>query len=425
MNVFLDMVGCRANQAEIERYARQFRAAGHQVVGSLKDADLVVINTCAVTSAAASDSRQKIHQACRVGARQIVITGCLGLSGLEDFSSFPGVERIIPNSRKDNLVSELLNQPEIILRDFKREPLPGKRLRTRAFIKAQDGCDHFCTYCITRLARGKSRSVSKEDVVEEIIAAEKGGAKEAILCGIQLGSWGNDFSKKENLAFLVNYVLEKTEIPRLRLSSVEPWGLNDDFFDLWKNPRMCRQLHIPLQSGCRDTLARMGRKSSPELFRDYIAAARMICPEIAITTDIMVGFPGESDLEFEESREFIQSINFAGGHVFKFSSRPMVPAAEMKDQVPFAIRKSRSIIISELLHESSSTYRRSFLGKEVEVLWESAKKSIDGQWEVQGLTDNYIKVSAITNSPRWNKLDYVQINALTSDGVSGAILEQD
>lgn len=421
MKVYLDTVGCRLNQAEIEKYAWQFRAAGHQVVSMPEEADLAVINTCTVTSAAASDSRQKAHQIGRNPGIKIYLTGCLATMDPEILDSFPGVEKCVPNFRKDQLVEEILDLTIDHLQGIPREPVLGKRQRTRAFIKVQDGCDQHCTYCITRVARGKSRSIHKERVVEDVAAAEEGSVKEIVLCGVQLGSWGKDFSPQEYIASLVNYVLKKTNIPRIRLSSIEPWDLDKEFFRLWENPRLCRQLHLPLQSGCQDTLRRMGRKNSTAEYSQFVADARRICPEIAITTDIMVGFPGETDKEFQESLKFVKAMKFAGGHVFVFSPRSSTPAEKMTDQIPMSIRKNRSLAMRELLESARSAYQASFLGKEVDVLWETGSQLSENKWKIKGITDNYIKVTCLTDSKRWNEIDKVRLLSLTPVEMLGEI----
>lgn len=421
MKVYFDTIGCRLNQAEIEKYARQFRAAGHLVVSSPGEADLAVINTCTVTSAAASDSRQKIHQIGRNPGTRIFLTGCLATLDPETLLSFPGVEKCVPNPRKDDLVEEILGLSIDNLQGMLREPVPGKRQRTRAFIKVQEGCDQHCTYCITRVARGKSRSIPKERVVEDIAAAEEGRAKEIVLCGVQLGSWGKDFSPQECIASLVNDVLKKTNIPRIRLSSIEPWDLDKDFFGLWENPRLCRQLHMPLQSGCQETLRRMGRKNSTAEYSQFVAEARRICPEIAITTDIMVGFPGETDKEFQESLKFVDAMKYAGGHVFVFSPRSSTPAEKMTDQIPMSIRKNRSLAMRKLLESARTAYQGSFLGKEMDVLWETGSQLSDNKWKIKGLTDNYIKVTCLTGSRRWNVIDKVRLLSLTPDEMLGEI----
>ncbi len=215
MNVYLDMVGCRLNQAEIETYARHFRAAGHNLVPSAAKADLVVVNTCAVTGAAASDSRQKIRQANQTGAR-VVVTGCWSSLEPEAAAALPGVRQVIPNTNKDLLVETILKSQEASSEAIGRVPVAGNRKRTRAFIKVQDGCDNHCTYCVTRLARGNGRSVPVVQVIADVNSAINGGVQEAVLTGVQIGAWGRDLSPTAHLADLLKAILSHTPIPRLR-----------------------------------------------------------------------------------------------------------------------------------------------------------------------------------------------------------------
>jgi len=273
MKIFLDMVGCRLNQSEIELYARQFVAAGHTLTDTPGDADLVVINTCTVTSAADSDSRQKIRQAARLGCGQIIVTGCWSTMFPEEAASLPQVCKLVPNQVKDELVADFLKSEEHVpaLGTVHRQPIPGWRMRTRAFIKVQDGCDNHCTFCITALARGQSRSQPIDKVISEIRLAMEDdlhcpgtAAREVVLTGVHLGAWGRDFSPALELRHLIEAVLKDTDIERVRLSSLEPWDLNDEFFKLWENPRLCPHLHLPLQSGSTGVLRRMGRKVTPE-----------------------------------------------------------------------------------------------------------------------------------------------------------------
>jgi threonylcarbamoyladenosine tRNA methylthiotransferase MtaB len=332
MKVFLDMVGCRLNQSELEAYARQLRLAGHSLAASAASADLVIINTCTVTSAAASDSPQKIRQAAHAGNGQIIVTGCLATLDPEDILALPGVNQVIDNSKKDDLVPLLLGLPpaDFVDRSIGRVPIPGARLRTRACIKVQDGCDNYCTYCITRIARGASRSRSTHEVLQDIQSSLDGGAQEIVLTGVHLGSWGYDFDQPAHLADLIHTILKNTPTPRLHLSSLEPWDITSEFFTLWADQRLCRHLHLPLQSGCAATLKRMGRKITPPDFAELVKQAHQAVPGLSITTDLITGFPGESDEEFIESLRFVEGLNLAGGHVFTYSPRPGTPAASLE-----------------------------------------------------------------------------------------------
>ncbi len=423
MNIFLDTVGCRLNQAEIEQYARQFCAAGHSLVPSMSQADLVIINTCTVTAAAASDSRQKARQAARQGAGKIVLTGCWATLNPEQAASLPRVSKVITNQEKDDLFNHIFSQSLNYFDEAKHDRLliPGKRLRTRAFIKAQDGCDNHCTFCITRIARGPARSRNIDDILNEIQSVDS--AQEVVLTGVHLGSWGQDFSPKESLYQLVYQILEKTDVPRLRLSSLEPWDLDENFFDLWKNSRMCRQLHLPLQSGCSRTLRRMARKTNPAAFAELVQAARQAIPGVAITTDIISGFPGETEQDFEESIEFVRQVQFADGHVFTYSARQGTAAARMPDQVPQPVRKQRNAQMRAVLSEGGREYRQQFLGQTLPVLWESASPVNPGTWELSGLTGNYLRVFVRSPYKLWNQVTPVYLEELSEQGFLGKILE--
>ncbi len=432
MKIYLDMVGCRLNQAEIEQYARQFRAAGHTLVGRPQDADLAVINTCTVTAAAESDSRQKARQVARAGVSELTLTGCWATLNPAEAAALPGVSRVVPNQIKDSLVSEILQEPQPFEAEpIERSAIPGLRFRTRAFIKAQDGCDNRCTFCITTAARGAGHSRPVAEIIKDIhLVARNVSAhgnldwaqtNEIVLTGVHLGSWGNDLGSNLGLKDLVRAILDNTGVPRLRLSSLEPWDLDETFFELWKNPRLCRHLHLPLQSGCAATLKRMARKTTPQNFASLVEAARAQIPGVAITTDIITGFPGEHEAEFQESLEFVRSMHFAGGHVFTYSARPGTAAASFPGQVPLKLRKQRSHEVRSVLETASQEYRVKFIGECLPVLWENATALGPGGWEYSGLTGNYLRVSATSTSQLWNTITPTQIISLTAEGVKGLI----
>ena len=424
MKIFLDTIGCRLNQAEIESLARQFRAAGHEIVDTPAEADLAVVNTCTVTAEAASDSRAAIRRAKRLGAGDIVVTGCWATLEPDKAASLPGVTRIVPNLQKESLAADLLNLPQEFfdLEPIAREPLPGLHLRTRAFIKVQDGCDNVCTFCITRLARGASRSRPVDEIVADVHSALDGGTQEIVLTGVHLGSWGLDFQPARRIPDLVSALLARTSAPRLRLSSLEPWDLDADFFSLWCDPRLCRHLHLPLQSGSDRVLRRMARKTAPDSFAALVQSARAAIPEVAITTDVIAGFTGETDEEFAETLEFVKSMHFAGGHVFSYSARPGTPAARMKGQVHGKLVKARSAALRTVLADSAESYHRKFIGKTMPVLWEAASILTNEGWQIEGLTDNYLRVTAIAPEPYWNRVDAVHLTDLYENGLTGMLI---
>ena len=423
MKIYLDMVGCRLNQSELEIIARQFSQAGHSLVGDPAEADLAVVNTCTVTSAAAADSRKIIRRIHRSGVNQIISTGCWSEMEPGNALDLPGVIQVINNAEKGELVAQTLSLPlhEFDQEPIRRVPIPGSRARTRAFIKAQDGCRHHCAFCITTVARGESQSESTETVVAEVNAAQKGGFQEVVLTGVQLGSWGHEFQPKLDLADLVERVLSETKIPRLRLSSIEPWDISDRLIKLLGEERVARHLHLPLQSGSASTLRRMARAISPERYADLVAEVKASVPGIAITTDILVGFPGENEKEFQESLNFIRSMDYAEGHVFSYSPREKTPAVDFPDQVHPQERKERNAEVRLILAKSAEKFRTGFLGSDLIALWEQMDEK---EGMIRGLTDNYLRVSAHGAESLWNRFSRVRIDELADDGVLGVILDQ-
>jgi threonylcarbamoyladenosine tRNA methylthiotransferase MtaB len=333
------------------------------------------------------------------------------------------VHSVISNLQKDSLAADLLGLSADLfeLEPLARQPLPGLHARTRAFIKVQDGCDNACTYCITTVARGANRTRPLEAVLEDVQAALEGGAKEIVLTGVQLGAWGTDFPTPQNLAELVTVLLANKSIPRLRLSSLEPWNLETDFFSLWRDKRLCRHLHLPLQSGCEAVLKRMRRKTTADSFAALVQSARAAIPEVAITTDIIVGFPGETEAEFSETLEFVKSMNFAGGHVFSYSARPGTPAARMNTQVRSEIRKERNSTLRAVLEESALAYRSGFIGQTLPVLWEGSSRLTEAGWILEGLTDNYLRITAVASELRWNQMNDVDLVSINAEGLNGIL----
>jgi threonylcarbamoyladenosine tRNA methylthiotransferase MtaB len=248
-----------------------------------------------------------------------------------------------------------------------------------------------------------------------------GGTHEIVLTGVHLGSWGYDFEIPSHLSDLVRTILSETDIPRLRLSSLEPWDISPDFFELWQSRRLCRHLHLPLQSGCEATLKRMGRWINPESYANLINQACTIIPGVAITTDIITGFPGETDAEYFESAAFVKEMNFANGHVFTYSARPGTVAAHLPDQVPHSISKQRNAKMREILEKSSSAYKARHLGLDIKVLWEKATPIDGNQWLLSGLTDNYLRVKTHFHSPCCNQIMDVHITGMENGGLVGEI----
>jgi threonylcarbamoyladenosine tRNA methylthiotransferase MtaB len=418
MNVRLDFVGCRLNQSEIEAIARDFAARGHCIVGEGEHADVVIFNTCAVTHEAARKSRHRLRQLGREhpGAH-LVATGCYAQLAPGKVGHLPGVT-VIGNFQKDQIVPLVaVDAPR-----FEEEPpesalRPGTFGRTRAFVKAQDGCDNRCAFCVTTIARGPGRSRPLNEVVREAQSLESLGYNEIVLTGVHLGAYGRDRGEADGLTRLVRALLDRTHIPRLRLSSLEPWDLRPDFFDLWTDERLCPHLHLPLQSGCDATLRRMARRTTQAAFAALVAAARARIPDLALTTDIMVGFPGESEAEFEESACFVGAMGFAKLHVFRYSPRPGTAAAHVTDQVGEEVKQARSARMRALSDEGGRAFRRRYLGRAALVLWESAECASEASLEWGGFTANYIRVRAASPRRLANTITPALLTGVTPDGM--------
>jgi threonylcarbamoyladenosine tRNA methylthiotransferase MtaB len=438
MRVRLETLGCRLNISEIEGMARRFVAAGHWVVGPGEPADLCVLNTCAVTHVAARKSRQIIRHLKRTNpGAGMVVTGCYAELEPDQVDAL-GVDLIVGNQDKDRLVELVADhwrrvhpekgglrpaadsQPPIS--DLQSHYLyPGAR--TRAFVKVQDGCDNRCTFCIVTVARGAARSRPADDVIVEVRELARAGYQEIVLSGVHLGSYGHNLGDRRGLFHLVRRLLAETDVPRLRLSSLEPWDLNAGFFALWEDPRLGRHLHLPLQSGCDVTLRRMARRTTTTGFAQLVAAARAAIPDLSVTTDVIVGFPGETEAEFAASLAFVEAMAFAKLHVFRYSPRAGTAAASMRGQVPPEIKNERSHRMHKLGVRLEHTFRRCFVDRTMEVLWET--QELAGHtlmWK--GLTDNYLRVSAPGEPCLRNILTPVHLTADTPDGLLGHIVSR-
>jgi threonylcarbamoyladenosine tRNA methylthiotransferase MtaB len=417
VRIFFDMVGCRVNEAEIELMIAEASSAGCGIAEDPSTADWIVINTCTVTRSAERDSRRMIRRAhARNPAARMAVTGCWATMEPGRAAALPGVSRVFPNAEKHRVLAEILAGWPAAFRSAAAFPAHTRR-RTRAFIKVQDGCDNACAYCVTRLARGPLRSRPAEVVVRDIHAAERMGVKEAVLAGVHLGAWGKDLDIVFGLERLVETVLEGTSIPRLRLSSIEPWEVRPKFFRLWRNGRLCPHLHLPLQSGCAATLSRMRRRTTPEEFARLVAAARTAIPDLAVTSDLIVGFPGESAEEFRESLDFVGRMGFARLHVFRFSPRPGTEAAGMPGALPAPEIRRRSEQARQTAKRCSKAFAVGFLGREMEVLWESETR----RGVRRGLTPNYLRVRAPAHSTAPNTVSRVRLAAYERGEILGEV----
>ena len=411
MKIFFDVIGCRLNQSEVEALANVFHALGHEIVAEPSAADVAIVNTCAVTVKAAADSRKQLRKAGREGASQVIATGCWATLYPEEALDLPGVTGVVVNDEKDSMPANLLGLAELDLGQIEmvREPLPGDRSRTRAFIKVQEGCDSHCTYCITRLARGRSRSQNFNQIDRAIGAALKGGTKEIVLTGVELGVWGRDLPEPKGLADLLDHVLAFSGLDRIRLSSIEPWDFDPAILPLWKDSRLCRHLHIPMQSGSDPVLKKMGRPLSSEGYLALVQTIQEAIPGAALTTDVITGFPGETEEQFEETLELVRKIGFAGGHVFTYSPRPGTAAYKMKETTPKSVAKARNATLRKVFTETGRNYRAKYISEVCPVLWESSELLENGMWQLSGLTDNYIRVYATADQDLWNEVSLTRL----------------
>jgi threonylcarbamoyladenosine tRNA methylthiotransferase MtaB len=426
MRIYVSSLGCKLNQSEMDALAMRLAQKGHQVVATPAEADLCVLNTCTVTHVAAQKSRQALRRLHRDNPQaRLIATGCYAELDPDDLRGLPGVELVAGNREKERLEGRIAAGASggQIAGVLPFPPLTIPRRRTRALVKIQDGCDNACTYCIIHVARGPQRSRPADEIVAEVQARLAAGHQEIVLTGVHIGAYGRDRldgSAGRDLWTLVRRILAETDVPRLRLSSIEPWDLTEQAFSLWHDPRLCRHLHLPLQSGCDATLRRMARRYTAAEFGALVAAARAAIPDLAVTTDLIVGFPGETDHEFAESQAFVQAQSFARLHVFPFSLRPGTLAAQMPGQVPPPVKAGRARLMRAAGTASARAFQRNFVGRTLDVLWESSRQDHQGTvWS--GLTDNYLRVHLHTPVDLANTLSPVRLIGLTQDGLQGEL----
>ncbi len=397
MQIHLKTLGCRLNEAELETWAQAFQAKGHAITRDITTAQLVVINSCAVTQDAARKSRQLIRRIHRENPHaKLVVSGCYATLNTTEAQALLGVDLVVSNKDKANLVEKSLSELTFeSMPEMATEPAEialFTRGRQRAFVKVQDGCRYRCTFCIVTVARGDEVSRSITDVITEINALHMQGIKEVILTGVHLGGYGSD--NGENIVSLIQAILSKTDIPRLRLGSLEPWELNDEFFTLFENPRLMPHLHLPLQSGSDAVLRRMARRCKIEEYAKMLERLRRQIPLFNITTDIIVGFPNETEDEWLESIEFIKKCGFGHIHIFTYSPREGTKAATLPNPVPYEIKKQRSEQLHQLAEEMKYNFYTQNLGQTFSVLWEGQRDKLEnGHVRVFGYTPHYLRVS--------------------------------
>ncbi|HHW01541.1 MAG TPA: tRNA (N(6)-L-threonylcarbamoyladenosine(37)-C(2))-methylthiotransferase MtaB [Thermoanaerobacterales bacterium] len=424
-------LGCKVNQYESDAMAELFKERGYEIVDFETKADVYVINTCDVTNESARKSRQMIRKASRINPHaRVAVVGCYAQLESSEISRIPGVDVIVGTKdrrRIVDLVEESIEKHKQIVavedimkeKSFEEIAFKGLRQRTRAFLKIQEGCNMFCSYCIIPYARGPVRSRPVESIIKEAQELAAEGFKEIVLTGIHLGLYGHDFGRKEHHLFEVISRLSRVEgIRRIRLSSIEALELTDEFLKgLAELENFCHHFHIPLQSGCDSVLARMNRRYSTAQFKERVDYIREIMPDVSITTDVIVGFPGETREEFDTTFNFIKEVGFSRLHVFPFSPREGTPAARMPDHVKKSVKDERTHRLIDLSRELERNFRQKFLGKTVEVLFE---EKIDNN-TYEGLTGNYMKVAVSSEENLHNKLEQVILRENGHDHLIGEI----
>ncbi|EPR11988.1 tRNA (N(6)-L-threonylcarbamoyladenosine(37)-C(2))-methylthiotransferase MtaB [Ruminiclostridium papyrosolvens] len=397
-------LGCKVNQYESEAVSSIFEQNGYEVVSFEQASDVYIINTCTVTNLSDRKSRQAIRKAKKTNPDSIVVVmGCYAQTSSEEVLKIPGVNMVIGTKDRGRIMEYVerieagecrINAVDNIMasRSFEELKLSTYKERTRAYLKIQEGCSQFCAYCIIPYARGPIRSRKPDDIIEEVRHLADSGFLEVVLTGIHLASYGREL-QDTNLLDIIRKIHSIDGIKRIRLGSIEPTTITKEFVEAaGRLPKLCPHFHLSLQSGCDKTLAEMNRKYNTDEYRKSVELLKNNIPDVAITTDLMVGFPGETEEDFLKSRDFAEEIGFSKIHVFKYSPRKGTPAAEMKNQISPEEKERRSEIMLALSDELEKKYLERYVGRDMEVLYEQEMQGEEGY--IEGLTNNYIRVMA-------------------------------
>ena len=415
IRVAFDTLGCKLNQAETEALTEKFMKSGYRIVNTEEEFDIYILNTCTVTHIADRKARHLLRMAHRRNPNAVLVAaGCYVEHAANDLLKIEGVKLAVGNKEKMNL-PQLLKESGLVAADGYdfSAGYHCDNQRTRSFIRIQDGCNNFCSYCIVPYVRGREKSVPTEQVVTEINDKVSHGFKEVVLTGTEIGSYNYDGL---NLNELIDIILKETSIERLRLSSLQPQEVTPSLISLWKDKRLCPHFHLSLQSGSDSVLKRMRRLYTTDDYANAVSLIRSVAGDAAITTDIIAGFPGESDDEFSESYNFCKKMGFARIHVFSYSKRRGTAANIMPNQISPQVKKKRSDLMLALAEEAAAAFYSSFIGKKLEVLWEQENNGI---WN--GYSGNYIKVFAESARDLTNVITEVSVTSLYGGGVWGEI----
>ncbi len=424
MNIYLEFLGCRLNEAEQASWQRQFHSMGHRVVQTPDDAHIMAVNTCAVTNEASRKSKKRLRDLHKSNpAAKLVATGCFATLAKDTIQQQLHVDMVVPNADKASMAKTIVDtwggdMPQIA--ETKDAQPAFAQTRTRAFVKVQDGCHNRCSFCIVSTARGAERSIPILDVVNNIRSLHGDGYQEVVLAGVHLGGYGSDTG--ENLRSLIEAILQDTDVPRIRIGSLEPWDFPTGFIDLWQNPRMCPHLHLPLQSGSNTVLRRMIRRCSVESYEGLVAAARAHDPLFNITSDLIVGFPGETEQEFAETMATVERIGFGDMHLFSYSDRNGTPASRMSKKLPKTEIRQRIQQIKPVVAKARQQFLEAQLGRTDEVLWERDAKHLqtadtEPQLLWRGYTKNYLRVETKTtpSTALFNQITPVTIESCSDE----------
>jgi threonylcarbamoyladenosine tRNA methylthiotransferase MtaB len=413
-------LGCKLNQADSESIARRLISEGVRITDKpVKGADAFVINSCSVTHVADRKARHFVRMARRLSPdAEIILTGCYAETAPEDVAETTGADAVLRNDEKASIPGRLLERLRKRGDPSAGCPAPdGDGLRTRAFVKIQEGCNELCAFCIVPYTRGREVSIPIDRVVDEVRKRAADGVLEVVLTGTQLGNYGRDLGWTEfGPRRLLGALLERTSLPRIRLSSLQAQDISREILRLWRDNRLCPHFHMPLQSGSDHVLTAMRRRYTADQYRNALALIRECVPDVAVTTDVIAGFPGETDDDFEKTLSLCREAGFAAIHAFPYSRRPHTSAALMKDHLPPEVRRERLERLLEVGRESSLAFRRRFLGRTLDVLWED---KANGSW--RGLTANYMRVHAASDSDLTNRLSRVRLMQTDGEHIIGLI----
>ena len=420
-------LGCKVNQYETNAMEQKFIQAGYEIVGFTEIADIYVINTCTVTNMSDKKSRQMIRKAKQLNGNAIVVAvGCYVQTAKEQLENIKELDLILGNNEKKDIVKYIekyrkgekqIKYNDVLHQDeYDEYGFVTHIEQTRAIVKVQDGCDRFCSYCAIPYARGKVRSRKIENIVAEITKLAEEGIKEVVITGIHIASYGKDLKEDIGLIDVLEKINEINGIQRIRLGSLEPMLINESFLKrLAKLEKICHHFHLSLQSGCDETLKRMNRRYTTEEFRNVVRLLRNTYDDVILTTDIIVGFPGETENEFERTYEFLKEINFYKMHVFKYSRRDGTKAATMPNQIAPNIQEERSKKLISLSNKNQQIYNESYVRKTVQVLFEEASKGY-----IKGHTQNYLVVNIKEDIEKFhNQIVPVKITSILGEELIG------